>query len=343
MSVSKWLRCAVAISTLTLVSCGGGSGGSSAPPSGNGGNSPPSGSGGGGGIITPTPSPTPTAAAAPRFGFAAPFAFQSALGIDAAIFTWEAPNIDFPFGTITRTNIDEVRFLAPDSTASFAFGRQGNEESFDFRYDDIVASETRAATADPERRIVALGEEGNGLIVGPLTPQFVAQKAGLAEVAIVSYSSARTPRRQLGVDGNIQRQVFAVIGNPATEFGLLSRSKEYRIVGSFVNNLSISGTFILSADPNAGIFGVPSLQSTNFGLGAQLRVDPFIEGSHDSATNRLSGQVRDRQGGNIIGTFQGVLYGPGRNHVGLVFDIALPETGQQRHIGYAIGIGQNRS
>lgn len=329
--ISKRLRCAVALAALSLASCGGGS--SSAP-----GALPPM-AGGGGGTPTPTPTPTPspTPTSAPRFSFAAPFAFETTIGVEGTLFTFENT-----FPQVLRTDLIDPRFFSPDRAAQVSFALQGGSEAISFRYDNINISATGTGGSNPEFRVVEPGGEAERLVLGPLTPRFVSQQNGSAEVTVVSYRSPRVARTFDTRMGTAQRQIFAIIGNPAVEFGPIARSKEYQISGDFTGDLSIGGSFMLSSDSNTGIFGVPRLVRSGPDGRPNLEVNLFPEGAHNSVNNRISGRIRDRQGGNVIGTFEGALYGPSRNHVGMVFDITLPETGQ-RHIGYAFGFGQDRS
>lgn len=314
-------RFAAAFAALALVSCGGGSDSSSGSPA------PPTGGGGGG---TPAPTPTPTPTPAPRFSFSVPFAFDSAVGVEGTEFTAQDS---------FRLALIERRFLSNDQIARLSFSPQGENQTIDYRYDNVSLSATVAAQTNPRFSVVGRDADQEGLVIELATNEAGMLVNGSAEVAVTHYRSARSARTFDTAVGTGQRQVFAIIGNPATEFGRITRSKDYQSSGRFTGNVAMGNRFTLSADYNTGIFGSPNLSYVDLN-GQQKQVFLYIEGAHDVTTNRLAGRVRNGQQGEVIGTFEGALYGPNRNHVGLVFDIDLPQTGR-RHIGWTIGSGQD--
>lgn len=335
MKVLAEFRAAAALGVLAfaLASCGGGDSGGGQVVT------PPPTTVGGGAPLNPAPpsSPpsTPPAASAPRFGFSAPFAFETAIGVEAALFIYQDS-----LPQVLRTELVDPRYLSASRTARVSFARQdGNSETISFGYDDIAFASTGIRSPGGEFRILGEGGDGESLVIGRLTPFFVQQRLDeSAEVTLVSYRSVRTARTIDTRVGTAQRQVFAIIGNPAVEFGRIQRSKDYDVSGGFTGDLALGGFFTLSADTNTGIFGVLNASRPANASGGEVRVNLHLEGAHDPVTNGLSGRIRDRQGGNLIGTYQGALYGPNRDFVGIVFDITLAETGQ-RHIGYAYGFG----
>ncbi|WP_066532214.1 hypothetical protein [Erythrobacter sp. CCH5-A1] len=327
MRIFGYLRCLAAVLALGLASCGGGgsSGGST-------GTTPPPSS-------SPSPTPTPTPVALTPFSYAAPFAFESSLGIEGTLFNYQES-----FLNVQRTELVEPRPFPANSTARISLDRQGNDETIAFRYDDITISATRPAESSPEFRVVDPGGAQERLVIGPLSPGFLrGRSGGPTHVSMAIYRASPVARTIDTRVGTGQRIVYSIFGNPANEFGRLARSKEFDVGGASARGLSFGGFFIQSADyasPNGVFFGVLSVAA--FGSDGQrtFEADLFIEGEHDIATNRLSGRFRDRQGGVVIGTFEGGLYGPQRNHVGLVYNLDLPRWG--RDIGAAFGIGADR-
>lgn len=321
MTLLGKLRYASAFAALALVACGGGSDSSSST-------SPPPTGGGGGGI--PTPSPTPTPTPAPRFSFSVPFAFETAVGVEGTEFTAQD---SFRLALIDR------RFLSNDRMARLTFTPQGQNQIIEYRYDNVSLSATVAAFNNPQFSFVGRDPDQESLVIELATDAAGMLVNGSAEVAVTHYRSARTARTFETAVGTGQRQVFAIIGNPATEFGRITRSKDYQSSGRFTGNVTMGNRFNLSSDYNSGLTGAPTLYYVGLD-GQQQRANLNIVGTHDITTNRLAGQVRNGQQGEVIGTFEGALYGPNRNHVGMVFDINLPQTGR-RHIGWTIGSGQD--
>lgn len=312
-------RYAAAFAALALVACGGGSDSSSS-------SSPPPTGGGG----TPAPSPTPTPTPAPRFSFSVPFAFDSAVGVEGVEFT---ARDSFRLALIDR------RFLSNDRMARLTFTPQGENQIIEYRYDNISLSATVAALTNPRFSVVGRDADQEGLAIELATDEAGMLVNGSAEVAVTHYRSAQSARTFETAVGTGQRQVIAIIGNPATEFGRITRSKDYQSSGRFTGNVTMGNRFNLSSDYNSGITGSPILNYVDLN-GQQQRANLYIEGAHDVTTNRLAGRVRNGQQGEVIGTWEGALYGPNRNHVGMVFDIDLPQTGR-RHIGWTIGSGQD--
>lgn len=281
----------------------------------------------------PTPTPTPTQA--PRFSFAAPFSFETAIGVEGTEFTGQGSlNNGLLIAMI------ETRFLSPDRSARMSFTPQGDDVTIEFRYDDVALSAAGPAGSNFDYRFVGRDVDQENVVIGPLSSSGNTPSGGSAEVTVVHYRAQRIARTFETATGTAQRQVFAIIGNPATEFGRISRSKDYQTFGRFTGSLGMANRFTLSADYNSNIDALATLSRLSSSGLPELQVNVILQGSHDPVTNRVSGRVRSSQQGEIIGTFEGALYGPSRNHVGMVFDIMLPQTGQ-RHIGWVFGSGQD--
>lgn len=320
-------RYAAAFVALALVACGGSDGSSSSP-------APPTGGGG-----TPAPSPTPTPTPPPAFGFGASFAFVTALGIEANVF--DSQNISDP----ARTEALEARFLSASQGARLSFERKDRDESVRVTFAEV--DRTYAATnVNPGgsfRQYFGSTTEEQ-LRIGPLSPFFTRQQSESAEVAIVSYFGPRigaTSRTRVGV---AQRVLFAVIGNPSFETGPIPVTKRFLVEGVFTGSPGIGflnsppSILNISADTNVGLFGGISVgfrRSDN--ENPQLLANLELRGAHDPATNRLTGTVRNAAG-QVVGTFEGGLYGPGRQRIGMVYEFTIPETGSRRHIGYYVGL-----
>lgn len=328
--ISRKLRCSVALATLALalVSCGGGSESSSgAPP-------PPIGGGG-----TPAPSPTPTPTPPPAFGFAASFAFATSLGIEANVF--DSQNISDP----GRVEALDARFLSASQNARVSFERRASEEAVRVSFAEVDRSFVGSLSPNGNFRQYFGPTIEEQLRIGPLSPFFTQQQSESADVAIVTYLGPRTGFTAGTRVGEARRVLFAVIGNPSLETGPIPVSKGFLVEGVFTGSPGImffSGPpsiVSISADTNAafvvgGGISVGFRRSDN--ENTQLVADLRLRGSHDPATNRLTGTVQNAAG-QAVGTFEGGLYGPGRRRIGMVYEFTIPETGSRRHIGYYVG------
>jgi hypothetical protein len=321
-------RYAAAAAALALAACGGGSDSSSNSPA------PPTGGGGGG---TPAPSPTPTPTPPPPFGFAASFAFVTPLGIEANVF--DSQNISDP----ARVEALDARFLSPSQSGRFSFERSASAETVRVSFAEVDRSFVGSVNPNGNFRTFFGSNNEEQLQIGPFSPFFTRQQSETAEVAIVTYLGPRTGFTAGTRVGEARRVLFAVIGNPSVETGPIPVSKRFLVEGIFTGSpgiISFSGPpsiVDISSDTNVGVVSGISVgfrRSDN--ENPQLLANLNLRGAHDPVTNRLTGTVRNAAG-QVVGTFEGGLYGPGRRRIGMVYEFTIPETGSRRHIGYYVG------
>lgn len=254
------------------------------------------------------------------------------------MFTWQ----DGTSGT-QRLEAATPRFLSATSPARLSFEVAPPNEVARIRFDGVDRTFTsNIGAVSGFRRFFGSSIEEE-LRIGPFSPFFTRGSDTSAEVAIVLFQSAPTGFTSGTRVGTARRLIFAAIGNPSLEIGRIPVSRRFVTEGGFTSlgdftTLSSTSLVTISSDYNTGIFGGFSVARTAPNGGNPERLaDLNFKGAHDPATNRLTGTIRD-QADRVVGNFEGGLYGPRRQRIAFVYEFAIPETGNLKHIGFLYGL-----
>lgn len=269
---------------------------------------------------TPTPAPTPTPTPAPSFGFAAPFSFETDIGIEALQFTRTDPG-----SPLLVTDLRDVRLLGANRTASMSY--RSNPRSARFVFGSQAYDYGAPATVRND--LLLFGDQTRSFQIGPL-PGVTTQ------LAPVLHTGPAAPNVIVGAGRPV---VLALVGNRSADQSVIDAPRLYDGVPGIISEdiLARSATVSIRSAGQGVRVRLSLVRKANDTEQPAGEVE--LLGTHDPVTNRLSGVVTDSSNGNV-GTFSGSLYGPAREFAGLVFEFRRPQNGNVHLIGYLTARGQ---
>ena len=174
-------------------------------------------------------------------------------------------------------------------------------------------------------------DESTRVVVGWLSPT--------QYVALASWSRLIGPVQRMGQAGNEAQAFWALVGNQSTIQSDLTSSLRYEgaavIVPSDVQISRLQFTVAPRLPGDNRVSGVLLLSATEAGANVS-RASLVFEGTFNIVTNRFAGQITDATGG-YTGTFEGAVFGPGREEVGISFNFSRSRDGGKVYAGVAIG------
>ena len=299
---------AICIMLMLLSGCGGDSASTSPPMEGV----PPT-------TLPPTP-PVPAPVV--------PFTFDGSFDVPAAAgFSFRQFSFVDSFG-FNGIAYDQLRPLASPTVPRFIWSQPAQRLRLEYVGPATEYGSTQIQQTGNYR---IFKDESTRLVVGWDSPT--------RYVTLAAWSRLIGPVQRVGQAGNESQAFWALVGNQSTILSDLTSSLRYEGTALTVPSDVQTGRLLFTAAPRLPgdnrVSGILLLSATEGGVNVS-RAALVFEGTFNIATNRFTGEITDATGG-YTGTFEGAVFGPAREEVGISFNFSRSRDGGKVYAGIAIG------
>lgn len=325
----------VATASMLLSACGGGSGSNStstavvAPITVPSSTAPPT-----------TPPPSPQFAPAPAPAPVVPFTFEESFDVTAAG--------GFSFRKIEYVDIcknnkvdqDMLQVFDPSSRPRLVWSQPAQRMRL-VHYG--LATEYGATQTEQTNNARIFSDQSTRLVIGwPSTTRYA---------KIASWSRRSGTLIWKGFTGEETQAFWALIGNMtnipwdtsrslryegtviSTPSDLQISSLDFTVFRGLPGDNKVSGYMSVSAFEDIGGVGPCAVQNGRW----VYRTTLAFKGTFNIATNRFTGDIIDSVGTGYTGTFQGALFGPTHDEIGIIFNFDRSDDPNKDYSGIGIG------